>query len=458
MSNRSLLDRLMSAGIWVIAAKLASLFAVLGLNMLLARMLTEDEFGAYFLFMGLAIFGGAVARLGMKQSVVRLIAEAVALYEPGKARDALRHIFLICALGGMAIAVLVYFYLGERVALTVFKSPSLMSVVWLLSLWIVLQAFMTPVASALKGFQKYGAAGFLDDINPALPSILLVVSLGAVYFCGVSLNLEQVLLISTGAFGVSLVVGVLILLRKWSWLGYEGGVSMRHVVSISAPVYVVNLATLLIAESSLWMVAYFSNPENVAIYGAALKLVRLVLFPLVVLNMIITPFISELYAKHELAKLENILRSFTTLAAYPSLFILCLFTFFGDRVLELIYGEGYGMGWPFLVIFSVGFLINVWTGSSMNTLIMSGGQRTSMTISIYSAILMVLSGVVLGTLVGVFGVAFSVPIAMSFQNIAAWYYVKKRTGISTCATYDLIGVLKDIRRISIVRLARGDKS
>ena len=71
----------------------------------------------------------------------------------------------------------------------------------------------------------------------------------------------------------------------------------RILLAVPMALLVVLAASLLnfvMIRSDLWILAAFRGPEDVAIYGAAARLVIVVAVPLSIVNAVVQPMISEL--------------------------------------------------------------------------------------------------------------------------------------------------------------------
>ncbi|MDZ7753982.1 MAG: oligosaccharide flippase family protein [Gammaproteobacteria bacterium] len=144
--RRNLAQRLLSGAAWVFAAKIIGVTSGLAINAFLARMLPPEEMGAYFLITSVVMFAAIVARFGLKQTVVRLVAESMATGQPGRARATLRIVYVIVTLGALIVGGGYYLGFGTWLAEDVFSIPVLASVTGLTALWIAVLAFQTPVA------------------------------------------------------------------------------------------------------------------------------------------------------------------------------------------------------------------------------------------------------------------------------------------------------------------------
>ena len=132
------------------------------------------------------------------------------------------------------------------------------------------------------------------------------------------------------------------------------------------------------------------------------------------------------------------------MAGVPAFVVLTAFLLFGGPIMALVFGEPYEAGSPILALLSVGFLVNVWTGSCGVTLSMTGHQTALMRITVVSGILSVGASLLVVHRFGTIGVASVVAAAAVFHNLAMWIAARYYTGIWTHAT---IPSREDIRSV-----------
>lgn len=429
--RRNLAQRLLSGAAWAFAAKIIGVASGLAVNAFLARMLPPEDMGAYFLLTSVVMFAAIVARFGLKQTVVRLVAESMALGQPGRARATLRIVYVIVTMGAMIVGGGYYLGFGEWLAEDVFSIPILATVTGLTALWIAVLAFQTPVAETFRGLHDIRLAVFLDGI---LASALLASVLAVFWFNGLKVDFAQAILLSLAMAGVSLIFGTLLFLRRTRVFAGEGSIKTREVVAISSPLFVTNITHQAMTNASLWVAGGFLVAEEVALYGAAWKLVLLVELPLMLMNMSIQPFVAQLYVNNEHHRLQQALRGTATLAAIPAAGALALFLFFGSEVLVVVYGPSYSEAVIVLAILSLGQIVNVWTGSCGLVLAFTGHQKHLMLITVITGAFSIGLIVFAAHLYGLIGIAVGVFFGRLLQNMTAWLFVRKLTGLWTHAT------------------------
>jgi O-antigen/teichoic acid export membrane protein len=126
--------------------------------------------------------------------------------------------------------------------------------------------------------------------------------------------------------------------------------------------WVTNMTLFVGLQTDFWIVGAFRPQEEVAIYGAAVKLVLMVALPLQIVSAVVPPLITELYVQGRRRELERALRATATLAGIPACLVLAVFMTLGGPILGTVYGGYYREGWLVLAVLSAGQLVNVGLG------------------------------------------------------------------------------------------------
>jgi O-antigen/teichoic acid export membrane protein len=409
------------------------LSSVLGLVVsgLLARLLTHDGFGAYFLVFSLATFGSELAVVGMDRAVVRMVAAGLGTGQPGQARAAARHAFTFGAIGSLVMAAVMVVGLGGFLARNVYHSPLVSGTVVFAAGWLIAMAMQTLVAETFRGLQRFWLASVFSGLSV---SALSVVVFGCLWLMHAHPTLAQVVLLTIGATSLSLLVGGIVLGRHVSRLGHEGGLAGREMLSIGWPLLVTNVLTFMVGTGvDIWILAAFVPRSDVALYGAASKLVFFVATPFIIVSQVVPPVISELYAQGRKQELERSLREVATLAGIPAALVLLAFLLFGAPIMGFVYGGFFRQGATALAILSLARLYAVVTGNSGALLMMTGYQKTMMRITAISAVYAVGIELVLAPRFGMVGVAVGTSTAQVLQNTLQLLLGKLRVGIWTHA-------------------------
>jgi len=442
----SLKRRLVSGGAWTLANRLLVTVTQLAALALLARLLGADDMGVYFLIANLVAVMTVVAQLGLTQSVVRLVAEALARDLPGRARSAINKVLLLGGGSALAAAAILQFGLGDWLAHAVFDSPEMAAVTFMTALWMLAQTLQRFLDETFRGLHDLRLAAIFGGM---VSGVLMIVMLGAMRLNQGTASLEEVMLLHVVAFSAGVFLAALALRRKLRPLRGEGSIATGEIMAISWPLLAAAITNIILLRADLWIVGMYLPEQEVAVYGAAARIITVVTIPLMMASAVLAPMIAELNAKGEKARLEKVLRVVATLGGLPALAVILVFIVFGQPLLETIYGdELYARGWPVLVLLGLGQLVNVWSGVCIQLLMMTGHQKAVMFITLAASVLAVLLAVVLAGTHGILGVAFAFAFAIALQNIAMVVHSRRQLGVKSYMLANplaLRGMVKEIR-------------
>lgn len=427
--------RLVRGSMTVFVGMMAGTILTLVFNAMLARMVSHATLGAYFLVFSMVMIATTIAQLGMDKTVVRFVAAARATGSPGRVRRTIVVVFLVGTAASLAIAVVLVLGLGHFLAVRVYNSERVAGVMVLAAAWIVVNALLSLTAESFRGFKRFWPATLYSGLAV---DVLLVVGFGALWIAGVRPTLAQAVGVTVAATGVALAAGMVTLWRSVSPLRGEGTTGVLEVTAVSLPLLVTSLANFAVGTGvDLWVVGHFSNTSDVALYGAASRLVFFVATPLIVVSQVVPPLIAELHARGERDQLERTLRSVSTVAGLPAAMVLLAFIGAGGFILSLAYGPYFRNAATVLVILSCARLVAVCTGSSGVTLMMTGHQRTMMLITVGCGALALGAEILLAPRYGITGVAAATCAAQILLNLLQLLFARIHVGIWTHARFSL---------------------
>jgi O-antigen/teichoic acid export membrane protein len=147
-------------------------------------------------------------------------------------------------------------------------------------------------------------------------------------------------------------------------------------------------------------------------------------------NLLVPPFIAEMYARGERARLERLLRQTASLAGLPALGVLGAYVALGGPILGLA-GPEYTGGALALAVLSVGRLVNVLTGSCGVTMSMTGHQTLLMTVNLVCGAVSAAGCWLAVREWGMVGAAAASSAGVALQNVLLWLATRWRTGLWT---------------------------
>lgn len=447
-SGMSLLKRrLLSGGAWAFGGRLAMAFMALASNALLARLLSPQDLGTYFLAFSVVLVGGQWGA-GLGQAVVRFVSESIGLDQFARARRVLSRALVLGVLGSLVIGT-AYSLFGQSIGNDVFNAPALAAVTGLVAGWMVVSALQVFLSEAHRGFQDIRLATIFGGLSTG---VLLTASLGVLWSLGYRASLFTALLLTVGAGLASVSLSGWLLRRKAASLPSrlaKDDIGFGGIMRVALPLLVVNLTQIVLTQADLWILGAFRPQQEVALYGAAARTVILVAMPMLVVNSVVSPLIAGMYAQGRRRELERVLRATASLAGIPAFLLLAGFALLGGPILGLVFGDYYREGATVLVLLSLGQMVNVWVGACGIALVMTGNHITVMAITVASSVVMVVGGLNVVGPYGATGVAAAAATGVAICNISFWLMAKRKTGMWTHMGFTgLSDLLKAVSRAS----------
>ena len=427
-SMHSLTGKLVTGSAWAFTGKIASAFCGLAANAILARLLIPEALGAYFLTYSLVSIAALVAQLGLGQTVVRLVAESMSRDLPGRAAKSVRLVIRLGGLGVLVVAAALILGAGTWLAWEVFDSTLMAGVITLVPLWVAVTAFPNLLAEIFRGFHDIRLATLFGGVVTAVLNALLFAGLWLLQ--GHS-SLEDVLILAIAAGTTNTLMAGIFLWRKIRPMEGNGQIATREVLTISWPLWLSNMTLFILTQADLWILGIYRAPDEVAVYGAAARLVMAVATPLIVANAVLPPIVAEMYTQDRKQELQRALRATATIAGIPTIAVLIVFMFFGAPIMGMVYGDFYRTGATVLVLLSLGHLVNAAAGSCGLVLMLTGHQMAMLRISLFSGVLAVLAMLWAAPRYGPVGIAAVAATGMTLQNLLMLVTAHRRTQIWT---------------------------
>jgi len=422
---------------WAFLGKAGAMFFGICTNALLARLLSPSDLGAYFLVMSIGAVAVLVGQFGQNQVVVRFIAEGAGSGMPAKSRDAIHKAFIITLVFSGVVSS--FYIIFDEFWASVLHAPIIASVSGLLVIWIVTSALRSLVAESFRGFRDIRLASVFEA--PAYTCLFLgLLILG--WFLSRDIHFYDVMQLSVMAAIITALWALWVLWKKVMQLPSGSPLSYQEMIHTGWPLLISNIVIVLITQAGLWIVSMISGPSDVALYGAAFRLVALLQMPLLILNSVLPPMIAELYVQGRKLEAEKSLRLITSAALVPASALFVVFLFRGEDILSLLYGGYYAAAFWILIILGGGIMANAWAGFCGPVLMMTGHQKVLMVISLVTGVFTVLLAFILGYIYGAEGVAASMAFGMALQHLLMLLAVKRYIGIWTHAG----GLVSFVRR------------
>jgi O-antigen/teichoic acid export membrane protein len=415
---------------WAAGARIGAYAAALLSGPLLARMLTPDELGDYFLAMTVATVGSMVALMGLSGVALREVSSAIGIGRPDRARSAITGTVLLACVGGILAAALLVSPVGRLLAKDVLHSPHLGTLMPLVAAWTVLLMAGILAASIWRGLGNVRLAVVLGDFGPRAT---FAAGLAVLWVAARHVDVEGILWLWVGVSAALVAVWAVVLARRVS--GFPTGSRPAHRAFVGAGLAMLVSAVMWQAmdQIDLVILANAAPRHDVALYGAAARISLLLSVPLFLVEFVVAPLIGALNARGETSAIQPLLRRTATIAMVPTAIGAIAVLAAGRWILEGLYGSYYGQAWPVLAVLAVGDLVFVLTGSCGLALWMMGQQRLTAKVATTFAVVTLGAAVATAHAFGMLGLAVTMVIGIVAQNAVLLVLARRRLGIWTHA-------------------------
>ncbi len=424
----SLQSRFISGGSWALAGKIISSAATLGVNVLLARLLSPEDMGSFFLAFSLVSIFTIIAQWGLGRGIVKLVASELATGNTGKAKSAILSSLIITIIISLALALTVNSFAGEWLLNKLTGTNSLTVVAGVLGLWVVVLTLQGIVSESFRGFHDIRMATIFGGMLTAVVAMLLYLY---AWFAPGQLELADAVQLMATATAISLMVASIFLGKKIINSGNVESLQLAKVFRFGLPLMLTNLSIFATLEFHIWILAYYQPETEVALYGAALRLVLLLAIPLTIVNSVIPPMVADMYSLKQYQRVQNLLQKTATIISVPALIVFLVIVVFGEEVLSLVYGVNYNQAYIPFVILAVGQLINVFTGSPGILLTMSGHEGVVFKTALISSVFGLVASFIGVQMYGATGAALGYMTGIIINNVSMWFFSLKILSIRT---------------------------
>ncbi len=429
--------QLFRGGAGSVCIKAANLLLTVVLTVVLARTLGTDGYGIYAYVFAIIQILCIPAQLGFPVLIVREVAAYQVGEQWGHLKGLLKRAPLVIAAISAVLAMLaamVGWWLSDG-----FTSGQLETLGWGLLLLPMIALGALPGA-ALRGLHHI-VKGQLPEfvIRPGIFLILVFAFWFLLPADKASPELAMVLHVFS-ALVAFLIGGALV--RQYlpdqakSAAGqYETVRWIRSgaALSLVAGMQVINSQTAII------VLGMFADAATVGIYRVSVQGALLVAFGLQIINMVVAPQFSRLYAQADMGRLRRLVVVSARMALGLAAPTVVLFVLFGDWILMTVFGQGFEAGHKVLSILSIGQVVNAAVGSVVVLLYMTNHESIVARVMAITAVLNIVLNFVLIPLWGMEGAALATSFTLITWNLLLARAVREKFGFSTWALTRIAG-------------------
>lgn len=410
--------------------KSAVAIGIILVNALVARLLSPEETGLFMLALSIVTVAAVIADFGFGKTLLRTIPDAMSSGDKMRVRSHISQVFYAGSLTILATVILLISPVGVWIAGKLSHGQLLGEMMPLIALWLIVTVVISLLAEICRGFHHIASAIFYGGALTGLGNILIVsIVLGIAWLTSATVSLSNVLVLFILAGAVLSVLAVFKLFKSLREEDLRTDRSFSRLFKMAWPFWVSSMALIMLTHAEIWVLGYLRPPQEVAAFALVAKLALLVSFPLIILNSVLPPLISELYAREDTRKMERMLRISAGLTTLVSLAIFLVLLLFGDRLSGFLFGEYFEGNWNIMMVLAAGWLFHVWSGSGGFVLNMTDNQRSAMIINLAGGGLTVLAGLWLTMLYGGLGMAIASSSGLVLVNILMLLVIRYKLNI-----------------------------
>ncbi|GAA5316971.1 MAG: lipopolysaccharide biosynthesis protein [Candidatus Pelagadaptatus aseana] len=424
--NSDFFLNLFKTGVTSLVVRLIGVILSLIVSIVLARFLGVDQYGEFSFVLSTLLLISVPVQMGFPQLLIR---ETAKVDVSGKWEE-VYSIWVwstVCVLtASFAVVVSIY-------TLAYFDAiiPDSLRPLFLVGVFIVPVLSLARLCdSAIRGLHYILRGQLIDSI--VKPTALLIGIFLCFYFDFGMTSLVAIY-VYVGAVFVTVLSGSIVL-RYLMPHELLVPIKIRFETSkwIAAVVPLGFFSSLHIINSQvdLIMLGLLDSMEGVGVYKVAMSLAAIIGFGLQVVNTVIGPQFSKLHANGDAKRLERLFMLSIKITVCMAIPAVLVHVFFGDHILQILFGDRFVVGYFTLVILVVGQLLNSIIGSVGLLLNMTGHVRETLLAGVCGLLVNVILNISLIPIWGMEGAAFSSLISLMVCNILLSYFVRRQLGVS----------------------------
>ena len=418
--------RLFSKGLADLTVKGVGLFALFGMNAVLARIMGVEAFGHFAFVSSAVLVASLLARQGMDSGALRLVPGYIARQEWGLLNGMLRWMLIwvagVSAVIGMGV-VLALVVFSDRVPAGLFET----------ALWGALLLPFTTVLYQLQYILR--SRGWM--VRAQVPDLVwrpigISALVALAWYVGWPV---------AGHHAMAFAVGITFfgLLAGWMWLrqsmpdqvrAASGVLAQAQWRRVSTPLLFVAGANMLLTQIDILMLGLFQTTDASGIYTIASRLAAMSIFATIALGSFGAPLVAELYAEKKLDDLARIIKTMARVAIVCLVPAVIFFVFFGEWILALFGAEFVAAYVPLMVLMG-GQALAACFGASAIVLTMTEHEDLAARVLVGSVVANVALNALLIPPFAMEGAAIATALTTALPVALMSFLAKKHVGINS---------------------------
>jgi O-antigen/teichoic acid export membrane protein len=418
-SGDALSARLARGGAVALIVRLLSVALSYFMFVVLARHMTEDDFGRFGFAFSFATFVAVVAAFGQPMLMLRLIPT----YQDNSASSLLNglvresRIILLIGIFASALLMLIGSFIWARVTET---DPDYL-------LWsVILMAGMAVAqhqAFVLRAFGKIVLAMTPRDIFWRIAVIVIIV-----FVAEAQAPVSASRAVNICSFSLLMILAIQVLAHSETHPGVKVQKDVKADRSLwakgSAGLWAVTIVQASGPNLSVVVLGLILSPEEIGPFFAALKTATILALPLAAGVIVAAPLISRHYHAGQIREVQLISSYLVIGATAPVLIGFVLVVLFGNQILGL-FGPDFVSARSALILVAFGTLVNALSGPTAFIMNMTGHHRQFLVIMCITQFLTLMILPIAAYYYGTGGAGATVAGGMILWNVWVWQWSRK---------------------------------
>ncbi len=413
-------------------------------QIMLARILGAGGIGEVILAVTVVRISAQIAKFGMEETMMKFVPLYIDRNDSSHLKGTISFALKFCFLFSI-VFMLIILLLSKYISLHIFHSPGLLKLMPIAVVAIPVWVIRDVIGGILRGYK--------DALRALIPESLISPFFRIVVFLfllvkGVS-PLYAIIAFVAGEI-LAVIASCIFLQNKIKGLRFnKKQCERKEILDVAYTVVFTGMCIMLYTQADIWILGMLTSTETVGIYGIVAKIVLLAYFPMMALSSIMFPLISSIYDSGNLDEFEKVVSESTRWILSMAMPIIMILILEGNYILKYFYGPEFSVGYPALVILTVGQMVKAFAGLIAVILMMTGEHKVYMKLTIIWGILNIALNVLLIPRYGMIGAAAATAFCLSMIDVICIFIIQKRLSVLTLAK----GIRFDIVFIVLVTTA-----
>ena len=396
-------------------------------KVLIVRNISAEEFGLFSLAVAVVSVLSEIAILGLHSASTRFVSMRLGEGRRDEADLVARNSLNLGLISGMAFFAILFLSSGF-VARDIFFKPEFEAPLRAISFFVPVYVIAQIAASILRGHKIITPKIYYLDIGFPL---FYLVFLGAIFALGLSyISVVYAYMLSMVIVLASIGISSYRTIRL-NIIALTGEQGRMKLMRFSLPILVGSTLAMILYWADTLILGRYASVEVVGAYNISITFARFLLFPAIAVDFIFMPVIGAIYANNQMAELKRTYQVITKWVFSASLPLFFLVLCFPDTIITFVFGNRFADSALPLRILSLGFMFQVFLGSTSVLMVVLGMLNEVMIAAAFGGVLDILLNYLLIKHLGYGAVGASIATAISYivVNALSMFLIYRRSGL-----------------------------